>query len=83
MYNTQIQSLGPIVTIIEEVALIGETQTVALLNPRCQQIIFIGDERQLRSITNVHELNRFYSLDVSLFEKCSSLSNVNPVMLNF
>jgi hypothetical protein len=68
-----VTALGPRVVIVEEAAEVMEAHVLASLSPRTQQLILIGDHKQLRPKTQVYTLSvdsgRGYNLDVSLFER--------------
>uniref|UniRef100_A0A8D9EVL1 NFX1-type zinc finger-containing protein 1 n=1 Tax=Cacopsylla melanoneura TaxID=428564 RepID=A0A8D9EVL1_9HEMI len=61
--------LKPKVIVIEEAAEVLEAHILASLTPYCEHLILIGDHKQLRPRTSVHELARDFNLDVSLFER--------------
>ncbi|XP_050675720.1 NFX1-type zinc finger-containing protein 1-like isoform X2 [Leptidea sinapis] len=60
--------LSPIV-IVEEAAEVLEGHIVASLTNRCQQLILIGDHKQLRPTTACYKLATQYKLEISLFER--------------
>ena len=57
------------VVIVEEAAHAPESHIVCSLTSDCQQLIMIGDHKQLCPSVNVHYLATKYQLDVSLFER--------------
>ena len=68
-YYNLLQEIQPRIIIVEEAAEILEAHVVTALNPMCEQLILIGDHKQLRPNPNVYELARKYKLEVSLFER--------------
>ena len=64
-----LNSIGPKIVIVEEAAEIFEAHIVTSLSPKCQQLILIGDHKQLRPKPNVYELECNYNLGISLFER--------------
>lgn len=68
-YHTLLQEIQPKIIIVEEAAEILEAHIVTSLNPMCEQLILIGDHKQLRPNPNVYELARNYNLEISLFER--------------
>lgn len=58
-----------ITVIVEEAAEILEAHIVTALTRDCQQLILIGDHKQLKPSTTVYELGRKYRMDVSLFQR--------------
>ena len=61
--------IGPKIIIVEEAAEIFEAHIITSLSPHCQQLILIGDHKQLRPKPNVYDLDRNYHLGISLFER--------------
>ena len=61
--------IGPKIVIVEEAAEIFEAHIITSLSPNCQQLILIGDHKQLRPKPNVYELECNYNLGISLFER--------------
>lgn len=82
-----IQSLiatwAPQVVVIEEAAEVLEAHCFAALHGNVQQLILVGDHKQLRPKYNVYDLaldsGRGYNLDVSLFERLADVSRYNNV----
>lgn len=68
-----INSVGIKVIIVEEAAEVMEAHVLACLGNNVQQVILIGDHRQLRPKTQVHALSVEsrcgYNLNLSLFER--------------
>ena len=59
----------PKIVIVEEAAEVLESHIVSALDANTQHLILIGDHKQLRPKTNVHELATKSKLNVSLFER--------------
>lgn len=68
-YHAILNEVKPRIVIIEEAAEVFETHIIACLNSACDQIILIGDHKQLRPTPATYELAAKYHLDVSLFER--------------
>ena len=64
-----LKNIHPKIVIIEEAAEVFESHVITSLSPSVQQLILIGDHKQLRPKPNCYELERKYHLDVSLFER--------------
>ena len=67
--NRLLSEMDGKILIVEEAAEILESHVVSSLSHKTQQVILIGDHKQLRPKTNDHILARDYHLDVSLFER--------------
>ena len=63
------QKIKPRITIVEEAAEVFESHIVTSLSNGCQHLILIGDHEQLKPNPTVYELAKYFSLDVSLFER--------------
>nr|XP_045621588.1 NFX1-type zinc finger-containing protein 1-like isoform X1 [Procambarus clarkii]XP_045621589.1 NFX1-type zinc finger-containing protein 1-like isoform X1 [Procambarus clarkii]XP_045621590.1 NFX1-type zinc finger-containing protein 1-like isoform X1 [Procambarus clarkii]XP_045621591.1 NFX1-type zinc finger-containing protein 1-like isoform X1 [Procambarus clarkii]XP_045621592.1 NFX1-type zinc finger-containing protein 1-like isoform X1 [Procambarus clarkii] len=63
------QAVAPPVVIIEEAAEVLESHVITSLSANCKHLIMIGDHKQLRPSTTVHDLATKFGLDVSLFER--------------
>ena len=61
--------IHPKVVIIEEAAEVFESHVVTSLCPSVEQLVLIGDHKQLRPKPNCYELGKKYLLDISLFER--------------
>ena len=68
------------ILIVEEAAEVLESHIIASLTPTIQQLVMIGDHKQLKPKPSNYELVKKYDFDVSLFERlagnkmpCSSL----------
>ena len=64
-----LKDIHPRIVIIEEAAEVFESHIVTSLSPSVQQLILIGDHKQLRPKPNSYSLQVKYNLDVSLFER--------------
>ena len=60
---------APSVVIIEEAAEVLEADIAAMLSMQPDQLVLIGDHMQLRPKPATYELQRYHSLDVSMFER--------------
>ena len=68
-YNHILSRIGPKIVIIEEAAEVFEAHVLTSLTPSVQQLIMIGDHKQLRPKANCYNLEKNYELCVSLFER--------------
>ncbi|CAL1546920.1 unnamed protein product [Lymnaea stagnalis] len=68
-YRKVLQAVECRIIIVEEAAEVLEAHIVTTLNPKCQQLILIGDHQQLRPNPTVHKLAIDYNLEISLFER--------------
>ena len=68
-YQHIIQRLKPKIIVVEEAAEVLESHVVSCLTAATQQLILIGDHKQLRPNPNEYHLARDYNLDISLFER--------------
>ena len=68
-YQHIIQRVKPKIVVVEEAAEVLECHIVSCLTAATQQLILIGDHKQLRPNPNEYYLARDYNLDVSLFER--------------
>ena len=64
-----LNNIHPKIVIIEEAAEVFESHVITSLPPSVQQLILIGDHKQLRPKPNHYELEKKYNLDVSLFQR--------------
>ena len=64
-----LKKIHPKVVIFEEAAEIFEAHVITSLAPSVQQLILIGDHKQLRPKPNSYDLEVKYGLAVSLFER--------------
>ena len=68
-YQHIIQRVKPKIVVVEEAAEVMECHIVSCLTAATQQLILIGDHKQLRPNPNEFYLAQKYNLDVSLFER--------------
>ena len=68
-YQHIIQKIKPKIVIVEEAAEVLESYIVSCLTAATQQLILIGDHKQLRPSPNEYYLTQKYNLDISLFER--------------
>ena len=68
-YQHIIQKLKPKIIVVEEAAEVLESHIVSCLTAATQQLILIGDHKQLRPKPNEYHLARECNLDISLFER--------------
>ena len=68
-YQHIIQKIKPKIVIVEEAAEVLESYIVSCLTAATQQLILIGDHKQLRPNPNEYYLAQDYNLDISLFER--------------
>ena len=68
-YNHVLSNMHPKIVIIEEAAEVFESHVFTSLTPSVQQLIMIGDHKQLRPKANCYNLEKDYGFCVSLFEK--------------
>ena len=71
-YNHILSTILPKVVIIEEAAEVFEAHVFNSLTPSVQQLILIGDHKQLRPKANCYLLEKKYKLCVSMFERLAS-----------
>ena len=68
-YHHILKNIHPKIVVIEEAAEVFESHVITSLSPSVQQLILIGDHKQLRPKPNHYELEKKYKLDVSLFQR--------------
>ena len=68
-YHHLLKHIRPKIVIFEEAAEVLEAHIVTSLSSSVQQLILIGDHKQLRPKPTCYELEKKYGLDVSLFER--------------
>lgn len=68
-FQTILQALQSPIVIVEEAAEVLESHVVVSLTNGCQQLILIGDHKQLRPTTSVYALAKKFKLELSLFER--------------
>ena len=64
-----LRNIYPKIVIVEEAAEVFESHIVTSLSPSVQQLILIGDHKQLRPKPNCYKLEKDYGFAVSLFER--------------
>ena len=64
-----LKNIHPKIVVIEEAAEVFESHVITSLSPSVQQLILIGDHKQLRPKPNHYQLEKKYNLDVSLFQR--------------
>jgi len=86
-YHHLLDGLRPKIAIFEEAAEVLESHLVTSITSSIQQMILIGDHKQLRPKPTCYDLEKDYNLDISLFErlvepkderKCSVAGNLFP-----
>ena len=68
-YQHIIQRVKPKIVVVEEAAEVMECHIVSCLTAATQQLILIGDHKQLRPNPNEYYLAQKCNLDISLFER--------------
>ncbi|KAL0570783.1 hypothetical protein V5O48_011177 [Marasmius crinis-equi] len=72
-FNEQIREACPEVLLVEEAGEILESHIITAMNPRTDQLVLIGDHKQLRPKVNNYTLTvekgEGYDLNMSLFER--------------
>ena len=68
-YQSVLFEIGPRIVIVEEAAEVLEGHIITSLSQHCQQLILIGDHKQLKPNPTVYKLAKDYNLDLSLFER--------------
>jgi hypothetical protein len=82
IHHSVLQKLSPSVVIVEEAAEILEPQLLASLGTHVQQLIMIGDHKQLRPSVQCHKLVKDHNFDISMMERL--VNNKHPsAMLRF
>ncbi|CAI9736495.1 Hypothetical predicted protein [Octopus vulgaris] len=81
-YRAILQEIQPRIIIVEEAAEILEAHIITSLNCKCEQLILIGDHKQLQPSTNVYKLAKHYNLEISLFERMFN-NDIEVKCLNF
>lgn len=67
-----LEKLVPKIVVIEEAAEVLESHIVSCLSSGAQQLILIGDHKQLRPKPTTYELVQHCHMDVSLFERLAN-----------
>ena len=68
-YQHLLHSARSRILIVEEAAEVLESHIIASLSPTIQQLVMIGDHKQLKPKPSNYELVKKYHFDVSLFER--------------
>ena len=68
-YHHVLKNLHPKIVIFEEAAEVLEAHIITSLAPSVQQLIMIGDHKQLRPKPTCYDLEKDHNLAVSLFER--------------
>lgn len=68
-YHHLLKSIHPKIVIFEEAAEVLEAHVIMSIVPSVQQLIMIGDHKQLKPKPACYYLEKGYNLDVSLFER--------------
>jgi len=68
-HRALLEGLGVKFTFMEEAGLMLEAVFTAAIPSTCQQLVLVGDHKQLRPTVNSYRLAKDYSSDVSLFER--------------
>eukprot|EP00662_Eupelagonemidae_sp_cell21_P058086 gene58086-biopygen120687 len=72
----------PSVLIIEEAAEILESQILSCLNvPSIQQVVLIGDHKQLKPVVANYDIAKACMLDLSLFERMGDSRALSTVCI--
>ena len=79
-YQHIIQKVKPKIVVVEEAAEVLESHIVSCLTAATQQLILIGDHKQLRPNPNEYYLAHQYNLDVSLFERLIRAGNPHATL---
>ncbi|XP_046472752.1 NFX1-type zinc finger-containing protein 1-like isoform X1 [Neodiprion pinetum] len=70
-----LRALKAPIVLVEEAAEILEAHVICSLTEHCQQVILIGDHKQLRPKPATYELEVNYNLNISLFERIVKMRN--------
>ena len=68
-YHHLLDDLHPKIVLFEEAAEVLEAHLVTSIAPSVQQVILIGDHKQLRPKPTCYDLGKKCNLDISLFER--------------
>uniref|UniRef100_A0AC35G7H7 NFX1-type zinc finger-containing protein 1 n=1 Tax=Panagrolaimus sp. PS1159 TaxID=55785 RepID=A0AC35G7H7_9BILA len=81
-YQSSLRSIKPRIVIVEEAAAVFEAHIITSLTEACEQLILIGDHKQLRPNPAVYDLAIKCHMNVSLLERL--IKNAYPYkMLNY
>ena len=68
-YNYLLKRLSPKIVVVEEAAEVLESHILSCLSSGAQQLVLIGDHKQLRPKPTTYELVKDYNMALSLFER--------------
>ncbi|XP_067659744.1 NFX1-type zinc finger-containing protein 1-like [Haliotis asinina] len=68
-YQQALTEIGPRIIVVEEAAEVLEGHIISTLSKKCEQLILIGDHKQLKPNPTVYNLAKKFNLDLSLFER--------------
>ncbi|XP_060558451.1 NFX1-type zinc finger-containing protein 1-like [Ruditapes philippinarum] len=68
LHKIALDEIKPVITIVEEAAHVFESNLISNLTSGCEQLIMIGDHKQLKPIPNEYRLEE-KDMNVSLFER--------------
>ncbi|XP_046560622.1 NFX1-type zinc finger-containing protein 1-like [Haliotis rubra] len=68
-YQQALAEIGPRIIVVEEAAEVLEGHIISTLSKKCEQLILIGDHKQLKPNPTVYNLAKKFNLDLSLFER--------------
>lgn len=77
-----LEGISPKIVIFEEAAEIFEAHIVTSLPASVQQVVLIGDHKQLQPKPNCYNLGKDYNFAVSLFERFAK-NGIDYITLNF
>lgn len=77
-----LEGIHPKIVIFEEAAEIFEAHVVTSLPASVQQVVLIGDHKQLQPKPNCYDLGKDYNFAVSLFERFTK-NDMDYITLNF
>ncbi|XP_046849228.1 NFX1-type zinc finger-containing protein 1-like [Xenia sp. Carnegie-2017] len=69
IYHDLLHQIGPCVVIVEEAAEILEPSLLAALTSSIQNLILIGDHKQLRPQVDTYKLCKTFQFDISMMER--------------
>ena len=68
-HHSLLQNISPRIVIFEEAAEVFEVHVIAALSQGVQQLVMIGDHKQLRPNPSNYDLENNFNFNVSLFER--------------
>ena len=72
IHNATLRLAAPQILIVEEAAEILEPALLAAINPSLEQLIMIGDHKQLSPIVDTYYLKKEFKFDISMMERLIS-----------